>query len=812
MKAAVAFLLVAFAVCLPARGDDWTHLGFDPARGRATPESFSLPGTAVKAWEVLTEETAASPVVADGRVITAGRKGMVRCFRESDGLPLWTYDAKHSLDSTPAVNLGVVYVPTTLGRLIALQLADGGVLWDVKTGGTERSSPVIVGNTLYIGSAFPKRKMLAVNAQTGVTLWETGIDDMVYSSPAVSGGSVVVGSNSTKYYAMDAATGALQWNFSSGGIVMMSSPLVEGGAAYLVPGGASADLISVSLAAGSENWRVTVVDPAPPAPGGFTLQGTNRAVSSPMPAGGRVVFVIRFEYAFDGPDSGSEPDRRDLREFAVGVNLADQTSWQTLIGTYTAPTINEVPQLNLCPTPAAVSGGVLCASSIADALKVISTSTGTELLSYAPGEGMLASPAVANGRAYIVTRGGKLVAFKGTNEPPGAVIAGFVPISGAFYNQAPAALSWSAATDPDDPPSNLRYTVRIDNDGEVLRDWQQEYTTAAGVTTVALPALLDKQIYTWAVRARDDEGAWSGWSAAQKFYVNASPSGGWPISIGGTPYGSVEEAAQAALSGDVIQLGIGTYHLGATLTLRGGVRLQGYAPTLTTLDGSGLGTAIQVQSTPGTVVVEMLTVTGANVGIDANGKDLEVRNVILRNLGTGLLSPSGSTTLAVNVTFAENTAYGAWMGSSTTAVRSSISIRNGVGFSADSGVTPALTYNDAYANVSGNYVGCVPGEGSLSVDVAFHEDWREKPDQAVVDGGDPSDPYDREPQPNGRRVNMGAFGNTMYAATTNAKGVAVPAQRNCSVAASASPSTGPLLPAVLLALGLSIVRRRRIVL
>ena len=41
--------------------------------------------------------------------------------------------------------------------------------------------------------------------------------------------------------------------------------------------------------------------------------------------------------------------------------------------------------------------------------------------------------------------------------------------------------------------------------------------------------------------------------------------------------------------------------------------------------------------------------------------------------------------------------------------------------------------------------------------------WKKEPNSPGIDQGDPSAPYRREPKPNGRRANMGAYGNTPWA-------------------------------------------------
>ncbi len=105
------------------------------------------------------------------------------------------------------------------------------------------------------------------------------------------------------------------------------------------------------------------------------------------------------------------------------------------------------------------------------------------------------------------------------------------------------------------------------------------------------------------------------------------------------------------------------------------------------------------------------------------------------------------------------------------------------------------TYNNVWDNYSGNYNGCEPGRGSISIDpkiksiklgTKFHDTkdvtadlhlqsetgrWNDltqtwETDTATsvcVNGGEPNADYSNELTPNGNRVNLGAYGNTIFA-------------------------------------------------
>jgi len=123
-------------------------------------------------------------------------------------------------------------------------------------------------------------------------------------------------------------------------------------------------------------------------------------------------------------------------------------------------------------------------------------------------------------------------------------------------------------------------------------------------------------------------------------------------------------------------------------------------------------------------------------------------------------------------------------GSPTCTIRNNIiSSSGGYGIAmAGAFVDPMPPFNDTWNNASGNYYGCTPGVGNLSVDPLFVDPengdyhlqsvvgsyhggaWLPDPNHSpCIDAGDPASSYANEPLPNGDRINMGAYGNTAEA-------------------------------------------------
>src|SRR6476619_507718 len=114
---------------------------------------------------------------------------------------LWTYDAGDAIESSAAIVDGVVYVGSRTGELHAVNLSDGAVKWKYKASedGIGESSPAVAGGLVYVGDL--AGVVHAVDATTGKAAWTFKTDGEVKSSPVVIGDTVLVGSYDSNLYA-----------------------------------------------------------------------------------------------------------------------------------------------------------------------------------------------------------------------------------------------------------------------------------------------------------------------------------------------------------------------------------------------------------------------------------------------------------------------------------------------------------------------------------------------------------------------------------------------------------------------------------
>lgn len=149
--------------------------------------------------------------------------------------PAWIFqtDIIESMETTPIVSNGVMYVTTSFNHVYALDAATGAQLWQFKHNmgpittfccGPNNRGVFAYGDKLYMGTL--DAKLLALDAKTGKLVWEQQIADpeLGYSetmAPTVVDGKVLIGTNGGEYgirgfvKAYDANSGQLLWTFNT---------------------------------------------------------------------------------------------------------------------------------------------------------------------------------------------------------------------------------------------------------------------------------------------------------------------------------------------------------------------------------------------------------------------------------------------------------------------------------------------------------------------------------------------------------------------------------------------------------------------
>ena len=104
------------------------------------------------------------------------------------------------------------------------------VAWKYPTGDVIESSPVVIGNSVFVGGH--AKNLHSIDRKTGKLNWKFETEGWIRATPSVVDGTVYVGSDDNKFYAVDAKTGEKKWEFKLGEGGEQSSPTILDGVVY----------------------------------------------------------------------------------------------------------------------------------------------------------------------------------------------------------------------------------------------------------------------------------------------------------------------------------------------------------------------------------------------------------------------------------------------------------------------------------------------------------------------------------------------------------------------------------------------------
>lgn len=307
--------------------------------------------------------------------------------------------------SDPAVAGGMVYFTAfvTDGYLYALDAGTGRLSWGAKADGGTFSSPIVAGETLYVGAS--GGLFFAFDLKSRQEKWRHSRADASYvsHSPVTVGGVVYYGATNGILYALDAATGQPKWEFRTPSRYQ-SPPAADGRTLYLASDG---NLYALDARTGQERWRLQTKEGAfePVVADGVVYfsdyKGRIRAADAadgrpqPLPAhdhqAGTSIAVSGRTIYFGGWDSGSL--------FAVD-SVTREKRWKFSLSS----------EAN-CESPITDGRGVYFTCDDGR-LYAVDAETGKKLWTSAAKAGPLSAPVIADGTLYFVSDDGKAYAVK----------------------------------------------------------------------------------------------------------------------------------------------------------------------------------------------------------------------------------------------------------------------------------------------------------------------------------------------------------------------------------------------------------------
>ena len=130
-----------------------------------------------------------------------------------DSLPrvVWRRHAGRAVRGAPAVGQNVVAVGTTERMVLLLGADSGQVLWDRRLAGTIRGGPLLTEDRVYAASEeSPTGRVYALALRTGKVLWSVKAGD-VAAPLALGGGTLYAASETGEVLALNAESGTVRW-------------------------------------------------------------------------------------------------------------------------------------------------------------------------------------------------------------------------------------------------------------------------------------------------------------------------------------------------------------------------------------------------------------------------------------------------------------------------------------------------------------------------------------------------------------------------------------------------------------------------
>ncbi len=188
----------------------------------------------------VSSEILAPPTVADGVVVAQAVDGWISGLAAASGERLWSLERSEpplSLRGTsaPVAIAGVALTGFASGKLVAIDLKDGRLIWDIPIAQArgrseiERlvdvdSAPLVVGKVLF-AAAF-QGKIVAVNLENGRILWSRDLS--TYNDLDADQSNLYLTDEKGEVLALDLNTGATVWKQDKLRARFPSAPTVVG--------------------------------------------------------------------------------------------------------------------------------------------------------------------------------------------------------------------------------------------------------------------------------------------------------------------------------------------------------------------------------------------------------------------------------------------------------------------------------------------------------------------------------------------------------------------------------------------------------
>ena len=313
------------------------------------------------------------PLVQGGLVFTADGSGTITASDETTGAERWRHSGTGRAAGSILIAGGRLIVGDDVGGLTALEPATGQVLWDRTVGDLGSLSMAADGDRLVAASS--SGHIYGLDGRTGGVTWTVDAGGPVKRGVAIADGRGFAGAAGGRVTAFDIATGD-HVTVAELGPGEITTPAVSDGTLYIAHGDqASADryqLIAIDAVTGTERWRWRA-----PTKNRLFVGGVEGATIYPVSEDGTA-------YAIDRATGLGGP-------FFVTKGP---------VGSLTA-----------------IVDGVIYIASADQTVYAVDRASGVAIWSFAV-NGVPSTPSVIDGRVFVGTDLGKVIAIGGSSASP----------------------------------------------------------------------------------------------------------------------------------------------------------------------------------------------------------------------------------------------------------------------------------------------------------------------------------------------------------------------------------------------------------
>jgi PQQ-like domain len=246
----------------PPADTPWPFYGYNVARSRQFPDSQSLDPPFRRGWTyhdyALLEFP---PVIYDNVMYFEDYYAHTKAVSVLTGHSVWTRSLGTLAAASPGLDLQhklvfFVVLSTTPGarlpgngRVVAMSMQTGKVVWAHGLGSGSESSPLVLGNNVIIGDA--GGTVHSYRVTDGHENWTFHASGAVKGGVAFGAGKIFFGDYGGHVYALDPGSGHEIWSASPGG-TFYSTPAVRFGRVYL--GNTNGNVYAFSAGSGALSW------------------------------------------------------------------------------------------------------------------------------------------------------------------------------------------------------------------------------------------------------------------------------------------------------------------------------------------------------------------------------------------------------------------------------------------------------------------------------------------------------------------------------------------------------------------------------